>query len=144
MPNLIEWMNAIGTSGVDLTKENDTAINDYSPFAINRGMSQSMDTLMFGNEMNKNPWLSHYMQHQFLLKSISKKKRYTKWIKAEEIADKEDIEAISEYYKVNMKIAESYFSILSKDDMDTIRSMLDKGGSTTIKQVKTLLKKNKD
>ena len=95
MPNIIDWMNAIGTSGIDLTKENEVAINDYVPFVINNGMSQSMDTVMFSNEMNKRPWLSPYMQHKFLLRSISKKKRYTKWIKADSLANKEDIESVS-------------------------------------------------
>lgn len=137
-------MNAIGTTGIDLTKEDETAINDYSPFSINRGMSQSMDTLMFGNEMNKNPWLSPYMQHQFLLRSISKKKRYTKWIKPTEIAEQGDIEAVGTYFNINMKAAESYFSVLSKDQVEEIKLLIDKGGSSAIKPIKTLSKKKKD
>ena len=87
---LMDWLNSIGTSGSNLLVNDEDSIKDYVPFVINKGMSQSIDTVIFANEMNKVPWLDPELQYKFLLNSVSKKKRYTKWTKAEPIANEEE------------------------------------------------------
>ena len=140
---LMDWLNSIGTSGEDLTEGNDNAINDYPPFIINKGMAQAIDTIMFANEMNKRPWLDEMLQYKFLLGSVSKKKRYNKWVKAEPEANQEDITMVSNYYKVNEMIASSYITLLKPDELEKIRSSFFKGGDGKSTEVKTKAKKVK-
>jgi hypothetical protein len=128
MPSLPEWMESIGTSGKDLLKDQPEAIKDYVPFQIINGMCQNMDTVMFANEMNKLPGLSKAMQYKFLLRSISKKKRFSKWAKIEVLDNQDDISLVANYYSVNMERAKIYISLLLPEDLAVIRLKSDMGG----------------
>lgn len=103
------------TNGKKYRLNVDIEESDYKPFLINRGLSQHVDTIFFANEMNKCPHLSKRMQHDFLFYSVTKKKRYGKWAKGEDI-DNETIELIMKRYKVSRNKALEYYQILSKSE----------------------------
>jgi len=139
---LMDWLNSIGTSGANLLVNDEDSIKDYVPFVINKGMSQSIDTVIFANEMNKVPWLDPELQYKFLLNSVSKKKRYTKWTKAEPIANEEEIEIISNFFNVNSNVASSYHVLLKPEQLSEIKETFYKGGAEG-KAIKTKAKKAK-
>lgn len=135
MATLFEFLDSINTGkGIELNP--DDPYKDYVPFQINNGLSQYLDTVMLANEMNKNPWLSKEMQFKFLAGAVSKKKRFGKWAKAEEVAAQADIDAVSDYYKVNKAHASEYLKLLSPEELSQIKAKLDKGGSETLKKTK--------
>jgi hypothetical protein len=132
MPNLIEWLDVIST-GTKLDKfieEDVSPFKDYVPFQINNGLSQSLDTILLANEMNKRPWLSKEMQFAFLDKAVSKKKRYSKWAKVEKLDNQDDIDQVSKYYQINMTRAQEYIKLLSEDALNDIKKYNDVGGCT--------------
>ena len=75
--------------------------------------------------MNSRPHLEKVLQYQFLINIVRKKKRFSKWIKKEKI---EAIDIIKEYYGYNTDKARQVVSILSKEQIDDIKSKLYKGG----------------
>lgn len=140
MPTLFEFLGSINSGDrVDLTGDN--PFKDYAPFQINNGLSQHLDTILLANEMNKRPWLSKEMQYKFFQGSVSKKKRYGKWGKADSAEDKETIDLISEYYEVNNSVAAVYLKILTADQLNQLRKSIYKGGSDTVRASKAKTKK---
>ena len=65
------------------------------------------------------------MQYHFLLNIVRKKKRFAKWLKAEKL---KDIEYVKEYYGYSNEKAKSALSILNKQQIETIKKSLQKGG----------------
>ena len=53
----------------------------YSPYIINKCLAPFNDTIMLVNEMNMRHHLDSKLQYDFLLNTIRKKKRFTKWAK---------------------------------------------------------------
>ena len=83
--------------------------------------------VLLANEMNSRYHLSKEDQYHFYLNSINpKKKRFSKWASSKK--DK-DIELISEYYNINLQKAQGIRSLLSEDELDGIRNMLNRGGT---------------
>jgi len=111
------------------TKENlitdDWSEDQYNAFIVNKALSFTPDTIIYANEMNSRPHLEKVLQYQFLINIVRKKKRFSKWIKKEKI---EAIDIIKEYYGYNTDKARQAVSILSKKQIDDIKSKLYKGG----------------
>lgn len=99
----------------------------YSPFLGNRALSYHKDTLFYAQEMNLAPHLDKKLQFQYLINTIKPiKRKRSKWAKK---IDNIDIEAIMQYYGYSYKKALSTVSVLSKDQLKTIRKRLEKGGA---------------
>jgi hypothetical protein len=98
---------------------------EYVPHQTNRFFSYFSDTIMLANMMNSAYSLPNKMQHDFYYHEVRKRKRWTKWFKAETSAD---LELIKEYYKYNDQKAREALSILSEDQLNDIRKKLNKGG----------------
>jgi len=123
--NIWDFVNSINHTKVDLF-EDPQAEKDYTPFIINRSLSNFPDTLFYGNEMNSRPHLSKRMQFDFLRISVTKKKRFSKWNKKETISD--DIATICSYYKYSKAKAFEVLSILTKEEIEQIKQEMSKGG----------------
>jgi hypothetical protein len=65
------------------------------------------------------------MQYDFLRLLIRKRKRFSKWNKPETSAD---IDAVKEYYGYSNEKASQVLSLLTKDQLTTIKKKLYKGG----------------
>ena len=99
---------------------------DYKPFLVNRSLSYHMDCIMYANQMNLNSNLDSKLQYQYLLQSIRPMKRkFQTWQKASKL---KDIDCVKEYFGYSNEKAKEALRILSTDDLDLIRSRLDKGG----------------
>ena len=98
-------------------KEHDTGevLADYAPFIVNRGLSNTMDTLFFAAEMSKYAHLGKDVQFAFYLNGIPKGKRFGKWNKPPKAEDIELINKVCNAYSVNEKIAKRYLTLLSEE-----------------------------
>jgi hypothetical protein len=104
---------------------NQDSVHDYVPYVINRCLSGHIDAIMFVNEMNMNHHLDKKLQYDFLLNILRKKKRYSPWIKKEEI---KNLESVKSYYGYNTDKAKQALSLLTKSQINYIKTKLDTGG----------------
>lgn len=119
-----DFINNICQSKDDLIVDSDSE-KQYNPYLINRGLSFGADTIIYANEMNSRPHIEKKLQYDFLRTAMPKKKRYNKWIKAD---NDENIELVSEYYGYSMERAKEALSLLNDDNLEYIRQKLFKGG----------------
>jgi hypothetical protein len=127
--NPFDFLNAINYTKIDVisTSENpEKAEKLYNPFLVNRGLSYFQDTVLYCNEMNMRHSMDKKLQFDFLLNSIRKNKRFSKWHKAE--VD-EDTQLISDYYKCNIRKAKEIQSILSTDQLRELKQKMHVGGA---------------
>ena len=121
-----DFLNAINLTKKDLIREDPLNEKDYVPFMVNRGLSYFSDTVMMANEMNRHSGIPKVWQNDFLLNTISKKKRFSKWHKKE--ADSQTILLIMEFYKYSSERAREVVDLLSPEQIKIIEEKLYKGG----------------
>jgi hypothetical protein len=122
--NVFEFVNAINSTKQDLLS--DPALErHYSPYMVNKALSYFPDTMLYANEMNRNSHIDSKLQFHFFLNSIRPAKRFAKWVKKQ---NDNDLTAVMEYYGYSPEKAKSALSILSSDQMITIKQKLEKGG----------------
>lgn len=126
MASPFDILNAINHTKVDLFADDPLIEKDYVPFMINRGLSYFQDTLFFANEMNKFHSIDKDMQFYFLLNTVAKRKRFSKWSKKDVASDV--VSAISTYYQCSTAKAIEYSKILSDDQLNIIKDKLHTGG----------------
>lgn len=99
----------------------------YNPFIINKSLSHFPDTIMQSNTMNQYFEIDKKLQYDFLLNSIRKKKRFTKWIKSN---IEENVDIVKQYYKVSNEKAFEILSLLNDTQIMTIKNELSEGGTS--------------
>lgn len=115
---------------ISYTKENmivdEITEKDYNPFIVNRALSMGIDTVLQTNEMNMRHHLPKKLQFDFLLNSISKRKRFDKWQKA---SKSDELDYVREYFNYSYPKAVQALSILSAEQLEIIKKKIDnKGG----------------
>jgi hypothetical protein len=125
MSTPFDFINAINFTKEDMFHD-PQANKDYKSFLVNRGLSYFHDTILYANEMNRYPDLSNQQQFSFLLYSISKKKRFSKWAPKESTS--EDLENVCAFYGFSKREAKSVMNILSEDQLKYIKEKQNKGG----------------
>ena len=124
--NPFDFINAINFTKKNLIVD-DITEKGYQPFLINRTLSHFKETVLYANEMNLNHHLDNRLQNDFFINIITKKKRFSKWVKPTEI---EDLDCIKEYYGYSNEKAKSILSLLTGDQMKQIKNRMKKGGRT--------------
>ena len=99
----------------------------YPPYIVNRCLSSFTDTILYVNEINKNSHLPKKLQYYFLLNSVKPRKRFSPWARKDSI---DYLEVVKEYYGYNDDKALQALRILTKDQLDHITKVLNKGGRT--------------
>ena len=120
-----EFIKAINETKEDVMVD-DVSEKKYSPFIVNRGLSFFMDTIFQVNELNRNHHLDSRLQFDYLLNSVRKKKRYSKWLKPEKL---QDLDVVKEYYGFGNEKAKDALRILSEDQLAFIKDKLNQGGA---------------
>lgn len=126
--NPFDYLNSINTTKQNMMRdsENDElAEKKYPPFMVNRGLSYFNDTIMLANEMNMHADLDHKLQYEFFLNIVRPRKRFSKWFKKQ---DDSDLEVVKEYYGYSNQKAAQVLSILSKDNIKSLKEKQEKGG----------------
>ena len=121
-----DYLNSINDTKVNLMVD-EASEKAYPPFMINRGLSYFPDTVLLANEMNRLHHASKPMQYAFLINTVRKKKRFSKWLKPQE---HEDLLIVKEYYGYSNEKARSALSILSAVQISELKSKIDKGGKS--------------
>jgi hypothetical protein len=121
---LFDYVNAINFSKKDIMID-DITEKVYEPFIINRSLSYFEDTVLLANEMNINHHIDSRMQFDFLINTIRKRKRFSKWAKPD---NSDVIPAIMEYYKYSEEKAKAVLPMLGDDEIIRIKETVSKGG----------------
>ena len=121
--NPFDIINAINAG--DKTLINAENEKQYSPYVINKGLSYSVDTVIYANEMNSRPHIPARLQFDFLINTIRPRKRYNKWLKAETV---EALDVIQEYYGYSMNKARQVLPLITQSHLDYMKTRLNKGG----------------
>ena len=125
MTELKEWLNSINTNKNNLIDEDPDIEKQYPSYIINRCLSGQLDSVMFANEMNKYPNLAKKLQYDFFLNSLRKRKRYSPWLRKEQI---ENLELVKQYYGYSNEKAKQVLNILTREQLSFIRDRLETGG----------------
>ena len=125
MTELKDWLNSINQTKKNLIDEDPSLEKDYSPYIVNRIFSGHLDAIMFANEMNQYHFLSKKMQYSFYLNTLRKRKRYSPWLRKDEI---KDLDLVKRYYGYSNEKAKQALRILTKDQINFIRSKFETGG----------------
>ena len=122
---LKDWLNSINFNKQDLLADDPTAISSYPPYIVNRCLSGNVDSILFANEMNLNPHVDKDMQYAFFLYTLRKRKRFSPWLKKEQV---EDLDLVKKHYGYSNEKAKVAVNLLTKTQLETIRNQHDMGG----------------
>src|SRR6056300_912464 len=123
-----DFMNAVSLTKEDLIHNNENPAlieKQYTPYVVNRGFTNFEDTILHANEMNMQHHLFPAAQFDYYRGALRKRKRFSKWPKADKSID---LDAIQEVYSCNRTVAKLYLKALSKEDLAQVHSKLVKGG----------------
>ena len=122
---LKDWLNSINTNKNNLIDEEPDLEKQYPSYIVNRCMSGHIDAILLANEMNKRPNLPKKLQYDFFLNSLRKRKRYSPWLRKEQI---ENLELVKQYYGYSNEKAKQVLNILTREQLSFIRVRLEIGG----------------
>lgn len=127
--NPFDFVTNINGAKKDLIRDSDNPDlmeKSYKPFLVNRALSYFIDTIMYANEINQAKHLDFTLQNDYYLNSIRSGKRFSKWAKP---IENSNIESVQEYYKVSYMKALDIIKVLSKEQIDLIKTKIIKGGN---------------
>jgi len=122
---LKHYLNSINFDKVNLMDADEEAERQYPPYIINRCFSGFMDTVLYANEMNMASHLDNKMQYDFYINSIRKRKRFSPWLKKDPL---KDLEIVKQYYGYSNEKAKTALGLLTKEQLEFIKSKLNVGG----------------
>ena len=123
---LKDWLNSINLTKKNLIDEDPSIEKEYPPYIINRCYSGHLDAIMFANEMNRYNFLPKKMQYDFFINTLRVKKRFSPWLRKDEI---KDLDYVKRYYGYSNEKAKQILKILSKEQLNFIKSKFETGGS---------------
>ena len=123
--DLSEILASINNTKEHLYVDDPDRVKSYPPYIVNRCLSGHLDAILFANEVNKYPNLDKRLQYDFLLNTLRKRKRFTPWLKKEQI---EDLDLVKKYYGYSNEKAKIALTLLTKTQLDFIRKKYDTGG----------------
>lgn len=122
-----DFVNAINSAKKpDLmtdTENDEIAEKAYVPFVVNRALSYFPDSILFANTMNIHGILDNKLQFHYLLNTIRPGKRFAKWAKKQD----NDLQLIMQYYNYSADKAKQALSILSEEQISTIKTIMQSG-----------------
>lgn len=121
-----DFVNAINTTKKDIMID-DLDEKAYNAFITNRSLSYFPDTVFLANEMNRYHHLDNKLQFSFLINSVRKRKRFSKFIKPSEV---QDIEVIKEYYGYSNEKAKQVLTLLNGSQLSELHLGINKGGKS--------------
>ena len=105
----------------------------YDAYMINRVMSNTMDSVLFANEMNRCWGIDKQWQFDFYYRGLPKKSRYGKWHKNQD--DKAELDIIQEKFGYSRRKAKDVLGLL-RPHLAEIADELQKGGRN-VKKVRS-------
>jgi hypothetical protein len=125
MTELKDWLNSINQTKKNLIDEDPSTEKDYPSYVVNRCLSGHIDCIMVTNEMNQYHFLPKKMQYDFFINIVRPKKRFSPWLRKDEI---KDLDLIKRYYGYSNEKAKQALRILTKEQLNFIKSKFETGG----------------
>ena len=122
---LKDWLNSVNFNKDNLIEGDEEAISSYPPYIVNRCLSGHLDTVLFANEMNKYSNIDKDMQYSFFLYTLRKRKRFSPWLKKEQM---DNLDLVKKHYGYSNEKAKVAVSLLTKTQLEYIRNKHDMGG----------------
>ena len=122
--NHFDYLNSINSTKEDIMRD-DIDEKAYNSFMVNRGLSYFNDTVILANEMNRYAHIDSKLQYHFLKHMVRKRKRFSKWTKVDKTPD---IDVIAKYYNYSKEKAHQALPLLSREQIDVLKSKISKGG----------------
>tara|TARA_Y100001938_G_scaffold146884_1_gene226842 strand:+ start:523 stop:909 length:387 start_codon:yes stop_codon:yes gene_type:complete len=122
---LKDWLNSINSSKKNLIDEDPLLESKYPAFIVNKCMAGHLDAIMFANEMNMNANIDKKLQYDFYLNTLRSKKRFSPWVKKDEL---KNLELVKSYYGYSIEKAKQVLPLLSQKQITFIKNKLDTGG----------------
>ena len=126
MTELKDWLNSINQTKKNLMDEDPSIEKEYPPYIINRCFSGHLDAVLFANEMNMYSFLPKKMQYDFFINTLRTKKRFSPWIRKDLV---DNLDCVKRYYGYSNEKAKQALKILSKEQLDFIKSKFEIGGT---------------
>ena len=123
--DLKDWLNSINYNKDNLIQDHPETIKSYTPFIVNKCVSGHLETVLFANEMNVNHHIDKDMQYSFFLYTLRKRKRFSPWLKKEQV---DDLDLVKKHYGYSNEKARIAVSLLTKTQIEKIRKVHDMGG----------------
>lgn len=131
--NPFDYVKSITYDKKDIMVD-DVSENGYNSYIVNHALSYYPDTVGFANEMNLHPHLDNKLKYSFLLNTIRKQKRFSKWFKTD---NAENVEVVKAYYGYSNDKARQALTLLNDEQIDKLKQKVYKGGTTTTKPKRT-------
>ena len=122
--NPFDYVTAINYSKENIMVD-DLTEKAYDSFLTNRSLSYFQDTVLLANEMNRYHHIDNRLQFDFLKNMVRKRKRFSKWVKPDNI---EDLEVVKEYYGYSNEKARTALALLTADQIVDLKRKVFKGG----------------
>ena len=122
---LNSFLDSIYVSKKNIIDEDPELEKKYLPFITNKFMASFLDIVLFANEMNINWHLDKKLQYDFYLNTVRSKKRYSPWLRKEELSN---LDCIKTYYGYSNEKARQVLPLLSEEQIEFIKSKLNVGG----------------
>jgi hypothetical protein len=130
MTNPFDYVNSILVDKKHMMRgtENDKLAEDgYNPWLTNAALSYHEDTILMANLINGLHHLPKRAQYDALINMVRPKKRqFRKWAKQ---TVSEDLDLVCEVYKCNRTVGVEYLSLLTQDQLESLKEQRRKGGT---------------
>ena len=126
MTELKDWLNSINQTKKNLIDEDPSLEKEYPPYIVNRCLSGHLDCILFVNEMNQSHFLDKKMQYDFFLNTLRTKKRFSPWLRQDKIIY---LDLVKRYYGYSNEKAKQALRILTKEQLNFIKSKFETGGT---------------
>ena len=123
--DLSEILASINNTKEHLYADDPDRVKSYPPYIVNRCLSGHIDAILLVNELNKYPNLDKRLQYDFLLNSLRKRKRFTPWLKKEQV---DDLDLVKTHYGYSNEKARVALTLLTNTQIEYIRKKHEKGG----------------
>ena len=123
-----DFRSAASFSKEDLIRNSDIPEHTermYTPYVVNRGFTNFEDTILHANEMNMRHHLFDAAQFDYYRAVLRKRKRFSKWPKADKNTD---LDVIQEIYQCNRTVAKQYLKVLNKEQVQSLHDKVNEGG----------------
>lgn len=125
-PGLFDIMGDLSHGKKGLLYEDPSFEAEYSPYMVNLGFSQHVDSVLYANDMNRLHGLSKRAQHDFFFHGLDARKRFGKW--AKKLPKPDDLEVVMEVFGVSQIKAMELIPLISPEKMDELKLATFKGG----------------
>ena len=123
---LSDYLKTINESKHNLLVSVDSSWEkEYPAWVVTKCMASHYDTVLLANEMNIYYDLPNKLQYDFYINTVRKRKRFSPWEKKVKL---EDLETVKTYYNYSTQKAQAILKILNKDQLDHLKSKLNRGG----------------